>query len=969
MSVTYDQLITLSGLNTVYQDIRNRIDDISKIYKIEGSCTWSQLIGKSDGSPGVVWNITDADPEGDVGTNYVRVSAGTGAEHWSKLGGVFEMATMETAGFVKVGAKDNEEVEDLYKNTRENINENTATNTNYRAVKITNSSSSPSYTVASGFINDDTIYYDQNGDEISLSSLEFNVGNPVNQSVSSTTGNSNAENGVQYYTRTGDGSIKNPFKYRKKSTTPGSPIGTEGTDYYYFTSTTPTLYVRDSISTTSTGGSLFVTLPDRFTGSKTFRDDVTIGEASGNNGNLLIQNGLLKISSTLIDTTHPALLVASDNSENTVGTIQVNNDATVGALDVSGLLRIDSDRIGSSTTPQAALFVDGSTGSTITGNLLVTNQTIGSFSHTDGNATVGTLDVGGLLDVSHDLSVGGTASVGSITVGSDASVESTTINGDLVINGSSLTVTTDSTISGVLTVTNNAKVTNTLTASSATLIVGTSTTNADLTVTGTMSAGSISADSNVSVSSATINGALTVNGSSLTVTADSTISGVLTVTNNAKITDTLTSRANLTIGTSTTDAFLTVMDSMSAGSISVGSSASVKSATVNGALLVKGDSLTVTADSTISGSLSITNKIEAGELSLLRGTLTVSSTRSLVDLEVSENVTANAIDIKKNSVTTGVVSSGNASASSLNINNSLTATNLSVAANSTVAGTLNVSGSATVGSLNAASTVNVYGNGSLDIGTGTTAITISGSNGAITATTVFASIGSSTTRANIYSSTVNANKISAGSTTSTLTHFLYTSTTTTCLSLTGGGQDTISSTASVNSGYTYALDASGRNIKCAGLYATGYISASRVYHAVWNDITDAIEVQEDLEVEPGYVYCFDGEKYYKSQKYAENGIVGIHSDTAGDVLGKKGRQKELDIAIGGFVLAYVDREYKPGTPLTCTKDGKLIKANIFTRILHPERLRATFWKIEPYEKWGPEGLQVSVNGRMWVKIK
>ena len=149
----------------------------------------------------------------------------------------------------------------------------------------------------------------------------------------------------------------------------------------------------------------------------------------------------------------------------------------------------------------------------------------------------------------------------------------------------------------------------------------------------------------------------------------------------------------------------------------------------------------------------------------------------------------------------------------------------------------------------------------------------------------------------------------------------------------------------------------------------GYITAGKVFHAVWNDIADAIEVQDDLEVEPGFCYMFDGRTYKKTEEYCQKGIIGIHSDTAGDILGKKGKHKELDIAIGGFVLAHVDDIYESGTPLTCGPDGCLTEMKREDVREYPERLVATYWKPEQADFWGPEEGQIAVNGRDWVKIK
>ena len=73
----------------------------------------------------------------------------------------------------------------------------------------------------------------------------------------------------------------------------------------------------------------------------------------------------------------------------------------------------------------------------------------------------------------------------------------------------------------------------------------------------------------------------------------------------------------------------------------------------------------------------------------------------------------------------------------------------------------------------------------------------------------------------------------------------------------------------------------GSELILSGLGVGGDIIGDNVYNAVWNDMVDCISVQEDLELEYGKCYCFDGDKYYLSSKYLDDGIIGIHSDTAG----------------------------------------------------------------------------------------
>ena len=191
------------------------------------------------------------------------------------------------------------------------------------------------------------------------------------------------------------------------------------------------------------------------------------------------------------------------------------------------------------------------------------------------------------------------------------------------------------------------------------------------------------------------------------------------------------------------------------------------------------------------------------------------------------------------------------------------------------------------------------------------------------------------------------------------------------LSLSGGtvtGVTTFSSTVNSNNTQTGAVVIRG-GLGVAGNIHGTVIYGQAVYGAVANDLADSIPVNEDCILEHGYCYCFDGEKYNKSSKYMDDGIIGIHSDTYGFKMGHEENKKKMDIAVSGFVLAYVDKEYKPGTPLTCTENGYLTEIKKEDKIEYPEKIVATYWKNEPAEEWGTEERKVKVNGRKWVKIK
>ena len=179
------------------------------------------------------------------------------------------------------------------------------------------------------------------------------------------------------------------------------------------------------------------------------------------------------------------------------------------------------------------------------------------------------------------------------------------------------------------------------------------------------------------------------------------------------------------------------------------------------------------------------------------------------------------------------------------------------------------------------------------------------------------------------------------------------------------GKQTITASGAVTSDST----SGALTVSTGGIYAaSGIKSNTGVYNAVWNDLADCIPVDDECKVEPGYCYCFDGERYYKSTKYLDEGIIGIDSDTYGMNMGRKPGLNQMDVAVAGFVLAYVDKEYRPGTPLTCTENGYLTEIKKEDKIEYPERIVATYWKSEPADEWGSDSRKVKVNGRKWVKV-
>jgi hypothetical protein len=148
--------------------------------------------------------------------------------------------------------------------------------------------------------------------------------------------------------------------------------------------------------------------------------------------------------------------------------------------------------------------------------------------------------------------------------------------------------------------------------------------------------------------------------------------------------------------------------------------------------------------------------------------------------------------------------------------------------------------------------------------------------------------------------------------------------------------------------------------------ATGNITGSTVTNAVWNDIADFVEIGADVPIQPGRAYVRSLEGAMKiSQEYMQKGVMGVVSDTFGFGVGQKPfGTPQLPIAIGGYVLAYVDAVYEPGTPLTCSPNGVLTEFKLPEKRDYPERMLAIFDRAEKNPIWNG----VSVNGRHWVKV-
>lgn len=138
---------------------------------------------------------------------------------------------------------------------------------------------------------------------------------------------------------------------------------------------------------------------------------------------------------------------------------------------------------------------------------------------------------------------------------------------------------------------------------------------------------------------------------------------------------------------------------------------------------------------------------------------------------------------------------------------------------------------------------------------------------------------------------------------------------------------------------------------------SGTLTAGKVVGSVWNDLADAIEITNEVELIPGRCYLLKGTEAHLSQKKGK-GIPVIHSDTYGMLMGN-GKGKRVNVALTGFVLAYVDKQYETGTKLTYGNNGVLTKAKIFDQVV------GRYFRVEDKTTWNG----IKVDGRHWIKVR
>jgi hypothetical protein len=152
-----------------------------------------------------------------------------------------------------------------------------------------------------------------------------------------------------------------------------------------------------------------------------------------------------------------------------------------------------------------------------------------------------------------------------------------------------------------------------------------------------------------------------------------------------------------------------------------------------------------------------------------------------------------------------------------------------------------------------------------------------------------------------------------------------------------------------------------------GIMVDGDLIADRVWNAVWNDLADYQPLNDELVFGKCYYDTLEGARLCTER--CQKSVIGIASDSFGFAVGVNDF-RQVPIAIAGWVLAYVDKEYEPGTPLTNNEQGILTEMTKEEKSEFPERIVGIYKRKEYQEKWGPaEESMVEVDGRHWVKVK
>jgi hypothetical protein len=116
----------------------------------------------------------------------------------------------------------------------------------------------------------------------------------------------------------------------------------------------------------------------------------------------------------------------------------------------------------------------------------------------------------------------------------------------------------------------------------------------------------------------------------------------------------------------------------------------------------------------------------------------------------------------------------------------------------------------------------------------------------------------------------------------------------------------------------------------------GYVYATKVYNAVWNDLAEFMLRDSNDDAQPGDVLVQTDSGLKKSDSYADVRVVGVYSDTFGYALGSEDQDSKYPVGLAGVVNVKVREPLKIGDFLVSAENGfaaKLIGSNQLGTVL------------------------------------
>lgn len=159
---------------------------------------------------------------------------------------------------------------------------------------------------------------------------------------------------------------------------------------------------------------------------------------------------------------------------------------------------------------------------------------------------------------------------------------------------------------------------------------------------------------------------------------------------------------------------------------------------------------------------------------------------------------------------------------------------------------------------------------------------------------------------------------------------------------TGLGLSFFEDTINARLAYTSNAQTQTTGTSLAGMYVWGSFTAFKIFNNVWNDYAEAFDFDRKIEPhpQPGFVYKMTDKGLIKSNKEADQAVIGVYSDTYGQLMGSQGQlydEEHLDgskipIGLMGKVKVWVNQILDIGDTLVSGLNGFATKASTEQRM-------------------------------------